>query len=367
MSSPAAQTYGPIFIGVFFNIVLYGIMITQTFLYFTVYKRDKTWMKLFVLLLFVCDTLNSAFDIAFLYIPLVVRYGDLSALTRASWVFATDPAMTAIIALLVQLFFAWRVYVLTNSIWAVSFISLFSVGQWCGGIGTAIAVGIVPEFTQFQNFKVIVVIWLACSAVADTAITIALVWHLRRHKTGFAPTDDAVNRIIRLTVQTGLITALCAIIDLVLFLASPSGLHLIFNLPLSKLYTNSLMSSLNSRAGWKFGSNVGRGMNVSVSVGGDSGGSSERRRSRGMSVQKGMSGKDLTNSGVYRKPQQVFIDVESHEMTDHDVAMQMPVSSAPGMVQPFAVHEYGSDSDASTTQGGTGGEVAYRPPLTGNL
>lgn len=28
--------------------------------------------------------------------------------------------------------------------------------------------------------------------------------------------------------------------------------HLALNLPLAKLYTNSLMSSLNSRAGWKF-------------------------------------------------------------------------------------------------------------------
>ncbi len=32
----------------------------------------------------------------------------------------------------------------------------------------------------------------------------------------------------------------------------PTGLHLIFNLPLSKLYTNSLMSSLNSRTGWQY-------------------------------------------------------------------------------------------------------------------
>ena len=41
----------------------------------------------------------------------------------------------------------------------------------------------------------------------------------------------------------------------------PTGIHLIFNLPLSKLYTNSLMSSLNSRAGWKYGSGIGRGLN----------------------------------------------------------------------------------------------------------
>lgn len=37
-----ACSYGPIFIGVVFNIVLYGIMITQTYLYYNVYKRYVT-------------------------------------------------------------------------------------------------------------------------------------------------------------------------------------------------------------------------------------------------------------------------------------------------------------------------------------
>ena len=35
--------------------------------------------------------------------------------------------------------------------------------------------------------------------------------------------------------------------------------HLIFNFPLAKLYTNSLMSSLNARQGWQF-SNSGKSM-----------------------------------------------------------------------------------------------------------
>ena len=46
-----------------------------------------------------------------------------------------------------------------------------------------------------------------------------------------------------------------------LIVLQPTGLHLIFNLPLSKLYTNSLMSSLNSRAGWKYGTGIGKGLN----------------------------------------------------------------------------------------------------------
>ncbi|KAI0081648.1 hypothetical protein K474DRAFT_1681985 [Panus rudis PR-1116 ss-1] len=296
MASPAAVTYGPIFIGMVFNILLYGIMITQTFLYFNTYKNDKLWMKFFVGFLFVCDTANCAFDITFVYTALITEFGDDNALQFASW----DPAMTAIIALCVQLFFAWRMKVLTGSYLAVVAVAGCSIAQWCGGIGTAIAVRIVPKFVEFQKFQVIVIIWLAFSAVADVGITIALVWHLRKHKTGFSATDDIVNKIIRLTVQTGLITALCATTDLILFLASPSGLHLIFNLPLSKLYTNSLMSSLNSRAGWKYGASIGKNISPDVE-------SSRALLDRG------------THAQAYRvsqPSQRVYIDVESHEMVD---------------------------------------------------
>ncbi|KAI0338912.1 hypothetical protein BDW22DRAFT_1432128 [Trametopsis cervina] len=304
MGSPATVTYGPIFIGVILNIMLYGIMITQMFLYFTVYKRDKKWMKIFVMILFLCDTLNSAFDVAFVYIPLVTKYGDVQALSYATWIFSTDPVMTSIIALMVQMFFAWRVKVLTNNWFIVSAIMVCSVAQWCGGLGTSIACGIVPEFVHFQKFEVIVIIWLAFSATADTIITCALVWHLRKHKTGFSSTDDVVNKIIRLTVQTGMITAVCAIIDLIAFVSSPSGIHLVFNIPLAKLYTNSLMSSLNSRAGWKYGNTVGKALNMGDTEVQHSGGSNESRA----------AGQAF---GSHLRPvQQVFIDVESHELKE---------------------------------------------------
>ncbi|KAI0669251.1 hypothetical protein C8Q78DRAFT_1042508 [Trametes maxima] len=301
MGSPAAVTYGPIFVGVVFNILLYGIMVTQTYLYYQTGKRDRLWMRLFVLFLFTCDTVNCAFDIAFLYIPLVNNFGNDRALNFASWVFATDPVMTAIIASLVQFFFAWRVKILTQNYFAVVLISVCSFAQLCGGLGTSIAVGKIPEFVQFQKFQVVVIIWLAFSAVADTLITASLVWHLRHHKTGMPVTDDIVNRIIRLTVQTGLITALCAIIDLVLFLATPTGLHLIFNLPLSKLYTNSLMSSLNSRQGWKYDTSTGV-----VSEG--------RVQARGPQLPRNVN--VMRSDQTRRLPQQIYIDVESHEMVD---------------------------------------------------
>ncbi|KAI0693966.1 hypothetical protein BC835DRAFT_1415596 [Cytidiella melzeri] len=372
MGSPATVTYGPIFIGVIFNVLLYGIMITQMFLYFTVYKRDKRWMKCFVAVLFVCDSLNTAFDIAFLYIPLVTKYGEEqtitvrghmlteyghtgneSALSYATWIFSTDPAMTAIIALMVQVFFAWRVKVLTNNWPLVAFIAFCSFAQWCGGLGTSIACGIVPEFIHFQNFKVIVIIWLAFSATADTVITCALVWHLRKHRTGFTNTDDVVNKIIRLTVQTGMITAVCAIIDLIAFLSSPTGIHLVFNLPLAKLYTNSLMSSLNSRAGWKYGNSAGKalnGMNDSNAEGKPTTFSYTKlahafrllsafveRDSRTESLQEWAEREESID---VMPVQQVFIDVESHEMKDRPEEQISLKKSVPSNT---TVNEYPSE------------------------
>lgn len=92
-------------------------------------------------------------------------------------------------------------------------------------------------------------------AVSDLSIlqicflsSAALVYTLRKSRTGFAGTDDIVSRLVRSTIQTGMLTSMFAFIDLILFLASTSTLHLVFNLPLAKLYVNTLLSTLNARA-----------------------------------------------------------------------------------------------------------------------
>ncbi|KAH9949957.1 hypothetical protein B0H21DRAFT_725478 [Amylocystis lapponica] len=294
MGSPAAPTLGPMFIGLIFNIFLYGVVVTQTFLYYSTYKNDRLWLKILVGLLLFADTLNSAFDIAFVYIPLVTDFGGLHDLEFASWLFATEPAMTVLIAMMVQMFFAWRVNVLTRNMYLVCFIVFCSICQVCGGLGTSIAIGIIPEYVQFQKFEAIVIVWIVAAVLTDTTITIALVWRLKAHQNGFAATTDRLNRIIRLTVQTGLITTIVEITHLILFLTDNTGIHLIFNIPLAKLYTNSLMSSLNARTGWKF----------STTSEGNVGSLATRDKTLHFT------------GGPVRTGPEVFIDIEAHEMTD---------------------------------------------------
>ncbi|KIY72933.1 hypothetical protein CYLTODRAFT_485909 [Cylindrobasidium torrendii FP15055 ss-10] len=250
----ASIAHGPMFIGFAFNLILYGIMIMQTYVYFATYKQDNKWMKLFVILLFSLDTANTAFDFAYLYECFVAHYGDTAYLAKATWVFATDPALTGIIATLVQIFFGWRIKVLTGGYWLAGPVFVLAILGLVGALATAIeAAAIHPVFTEFQSFQSVVILWLASESVCDILITAILVLHLacKKKKTGFQQSDDIVDKIIRLTVQTGLITSVCALIDLVTFLAIPTGIHLIFNFPLAKLYACSLVSSMNSRGGGK--------------------------------------------------------------------------------------------------------------------
>ncbi|KAJ6563535.1 hypothetical protein B0H10DRAFT_2114973 [Mycena sp. CBHHK59/15] len=253
MPNASELAIGPIFIGFFFNVLLYGVMLSQIYIYFTMFYCDKAWLKTFVLVILALDTLNTAFDFAYLYRVLISNFGNTSVLARADWIFATDPVLTALIACCVQLFYAWRVQLLSRKLWLVILVVVCALAGLAGGLATTIEVVKLPHFKDFQYFKAAVIVWLAAECVADILITTILVKHLKSHKTGFKGSDILIDQVIRLTIQTGLLTSLCATVDLILYLADPVALHLIFNIPLCKLYSNSLMSSLNSRREWATG------------------------------------------------------------------------------------------------------------------
>ncbi|GAW06794.1 hypothetical protein LENED_008743 [Lentinula edodes] len=301
VKGPAQIAHGPMFIGYSFNIVLYGIMITQVYLYFSSFKKDRVWMKMLVAGLLLADTVNAIFDAVYLYDSLIIHFDNVKYLGNATW----DPALTALIAGTVQLFFAWRVKVLTTNWWMVLIVVIASLTGLIGGLITTYEVGVTPHFVNFRHFKWSVIMWLAGECFAD----------LRKHKTGFQASDELVDRIIRLTVQTGLLTSLCAILDLIFFLCDPTGTHLIFNFPLAKLYTNSVMSSLNSRGAWNYSTIAGSGKlgdsTPNVITTGDIGADISRR-----------------NMAPPVSPSRIYVHVESHELRDIDIEANHPYDRA---------------------------------------
>ncbi|KAJ3889954.1 hypothetical protein GG344DRAFT_66681 [Lentinula edodes] len=244
MPPPLSMIFGPLLVGVFLNCILYGVLVVQIFIYFQTYKKDNQRIRALVWYLFIMETLNTGFDIGLMLEPLVFRYGTERAVTRVPIMLSADPIVTVMISTPVQIFMAWRIKVISQSTVLFYGITFFSVCSFIGGLANTIAVTIINEFANLHQFDGSVITWLASSAVTDILITVTLVWILWKKRTNIRATDDAVSRIIRLTVQTGAITAFSAILDVILFLAIPNTtVNFVWDFALSKLYTNALIST----------------------------------------------------------------------------------------------------------------------------
>ncbi|TRM63210.1 hypothetical protein BD626DRAFT_495889 [Schizophyllum amplum] len=237
MINPAQLAHGPMFIGLVFNVLLYGIMITQLYIYVSTYRKDPLWIKLYVACLFLADTFNTVFLMIYLYDSLILHFGDVPFLNTANWIFATGEWWTAFIGSMVQAFFAWRIRVLNMSwmFWVPA--SVCALIGAAGGLSTSIAIHFVSHFSDFQKFEIAVIFWLVAAATGDVFITVALTKYLRTHYTGYRATDDRIDAIMRLVVQTGMVTAVWAIIDLGVYLGDPTGTYVAFRLCFNSLCT----------------------------------------------------------------------------------------------------------------------------------
>lgn len=252
MSQPSVQLlFGPMLIGVFLNNILFGVLIAQAFVYYRTYTTERAWIRYLVLYLVILETCNTAFDMAMMFQPLIHEYGMPSAVTKTPTLLAADGITIVLISTPVQLFIAWRIKIITSSIVMPSVIGFFSFCSFVGGMATTICVSLIPEYARLHKFEGAVITWLASSAIADVIIAVTLVISLRKRRTGVTSTNDILNRIIRLTIQTGAVTAIFAILDVTMFLGKGNTtFNFLWDLPLGKLYTNSLLSTLNARAGW---------------------------------------------------------------------------------------------------------------------
>ncbi|KAF8324512.1 hypothetical protein F5887DRAFT_1115948 [Amanita rubescens] len=242
--------FGPMLIGSFFNTILYGMMVVQVIIYFQTYKRDVPWIRRLIYFLFIVETVNSGFAIWIVYEPLVLRYGTLAATTYFPLALSADPVMTVLVSTPVQIVIAWRIKVITKSRILAGIIGVLALVAFAGGIWLTVMVTIVRRFDQKPKLHWPALTWLLASAVADILISIVLTWSLSRKKTTSSDIDHAVNRIIRLTIQTGIVTAVFATLDVMCFLAFPhTTINFIWDFSLSKLYANALLSTLNARKG----------------------------------------------------------------------------------------------------------------------
>ncbi|KAF8311183.1 hypothetical protein DL93DRAFT_1506186 [Clavulina sp. PMI_390] len=204
------------------------------------WKRDPIGIKIVVSFLLLADIISFALDLGFVWLYLITHFGDFQYIRRSEWVL-TLPVMTVIISSTVQCFFAWRVKVLTGKKWLWVILNVASFISFREHSSSIIertnltsmqsvvwellsAAWIVKEFDKFQSFQSVIIVWLTLAAT-DILIAVILVVQLSRRRNGIADTEDLITRLVRFTIQTGLVTSLWAITDLIVFLTLTNNLQ----------------------------------------------------------------------------------------------------------------------------------------------
>ncbi|KAF8326565.1 uncharacterized protein EI90DRAFT_3069705 [Cantharellus anzutake] len=258
---------GPLLLGYLFNWGLFGVLCMQVYVYYVSFPKDSRWIKILVYTLFFIDTLQTALTTHNAWHFLAKGWGDPEALIKPGWSWIAVPLISGIVSCTVQMFFSWRIWKLSER-WLVSlFISAIAVMQGVCAAICGVWFSIINDVTKISSLTTPATIWLAGSAACDVLIAGFMVYLLRKSATGFEGTDTVINRLTRMTIETGAVTAAAATLELIFYLRwKENNLHMIPALALAKLYTNTLVATLNSRNPMFHSS---RGSNVEYSANGN--------------------------------------------------------------------------------------------------
>ncbi|KAI0806601.1 hypothetical protein C8Q74DRAFT_1212789 [Fomes fomentarius] len=245
---------GPILFGALASWLLFGISIVQLYLYYIFFPNDKIGIKALVYWVFTLDILLTVIAAGMGWHILVAGWGRQSNLIEPGWTFAAIAAGDGIIAMTVQLFYAWRIWILKR--WRVipGLIVLIALAQSACAISIAAGIPSLHDVRLFNGiFYPRTSVWLAGGAVVDILIAASMFYVLSTAKKATSMLnrgDRAINRLIALSVETGSLSAATAILELIFFLAPSTkntDLHILFSLILGKIYSSAMMTSLNSR------------------------------------------------------------------------------------------------------------------------
>jgi len=236
----------PLLFGPLVNWALYGVLCVQTYVYSYNFPNDRLFTKCLVFFIFALETTQTALTGADVHYWFIEGFGNIEQLRNSHYAPIDIPLMSSVISLTIQTYFCYRIWTLSRNIWLCALISTTSVasaiGSSWGGFVSVLA-------GSYAVSKAALYLWSIPSAIADILIAAAMTMLLRRTRGNEALFSRFVLvRVVRLTIETNIITASVALASFVLYVAFPNEIYYTFTAGIiGKLYSNTLLVSLNNR------------------------------------------------------------------------------------------------------------------------
>ncbi|KAJ7672222.1 hypothetical protein DFH06DRAFT_1293079 [Mycena polygramma] len=243
---PLDNVLGAWLIGLILSAALFGVTCLQVYLYFTKHcARDPAFVKVFVALLLSMDILHLALTSHVVYSVTVTNFGDYVRLSEPIWSLSIQSAIGFLLSALVQLFYAFRVYMISNKNPAMPMlIAITAFVEF--GLGIAFTRNTLFQTRGFSEVTYPAAA-LSLGVACDVLVAIAMVYYLLKNKTEFQKTNKAINLLVSYCVSSGGLTMVFAICSLVSLVSSTTMLYTLFFFVTVRLYGLSFMTVLNSR------------------------------------------------------------------------------------------------------------------------
>ncbi|KAK0226623.1 hypothetical protein IW262DRAFT_1492017 [Armillaria fumosa] len=247
---PIQRLSGPLIVAYLLHWGLFGTLSVQLYLYYLAFPNDRKFTKCLVYGVYIIEFVQTMIFTHDAFATFGYGFGDIEALTGMYFNWFTVPIMSAVSAFIGQAFYAYRIFILSKSSIVPIFIICVSLTSLVAGIITGVWCFPADNVIELNSPRMSVAVGILCGAAAlcDIIIAICMTYYLMRSNTGFRRTQMLVTKLIRLTVETGSVTAVVALLSFVLFFAFP---HQTFygtpTLIVAKLYANNVYMVLNSR------------------------------------------------------------------------------------------------------------------------
>jgi len=236
-----------------------GIVLCATWTYFIKFPNDLWRFKVLVILcvsMCICDTIATGM---WTYDWAVANYANPTALAFTHWAAPVEGFLFGSCGLAVQLFYAWRVWVMSmKKNWILPvMIGCLSISSWCMICWIVHIIATHKLIADLILFQSEVYIWLGGSVGADVLITGSMIYYLdlrfrielqqNQAETGYrAP--QRFRRIIVRTVECNILSLVAQAFGVGLFGHPNVGLYyFLTDMTFTKVSTFSLLVSLHCR------------------------------------------------------------------------------------------------------------------------
>lgn len=221
----------------------------QTWYYFTRYSSDPWHNKFLVGAIFLSDSVHQALITHTVYTYLVTDFGNANDLEKLVWSLSVEVLFNGITGFMVQSFFTMRVYHVSNkNVIATASVLCLVIAEFIIVVAYVAKAVKLTTFSQVPELKPLSMSVNAVAAAGDVLITVFLCTFLQRSRTGFHQSDNLINRLMLFSINTGLLTSVCAVMSLISIVVWPDAfIYVAFYFCLGRLYCNSLLATLNVR------------------------------------------------------------------------------------------------------------------------